>query len=45
MADIKLNELQRQRLEKLAKIKELKLDPYPQPDLSKKQPLLMPPNY
>ena len=36
MADIKLNELQRQRLEKLAKIKELKLDPYPQPDLSKK---------
>lgn len=36
MADIKLNELQRQRLEKLIKIKELKLDPYPQPDLSKK---------
>ena len=36
MVDIKLNELQRQRLEKLSKIKKLNLDPYPQPNLSQK---------
>ncbi len=37
MSDPKLNELQRQRLEKLAQIKDLKLDPYPQPNLEDKQ--------
>jgi len=36
MSDIKLNELQKQRLDKLAKIKELKLDAYPQPNLADK---------
>lgn len=36
MTDIKLNELQRQRLDKLSKIKELNLNPYPQPNLSQK---------
>ena len=33
MSDIKLNELQKQRLDKLAKIKELNLSVYPQPNL------------
>jgi len=36
MADIKLNELQKQRLDKLEKIKSLGLNPYPQPNLSQK---------
>ena len=36
MADVKLNELQKQRLEKLEKIKSLGLNPYPQPNLSQK---------
>jgi lysyl-tRNA synthetase, class II len=36
MADIKLNELQKQRQEKLKKLKDLGLDPYPQPNLSDK---------
>ena len=36
MVDIKLNELQKQRLEKLAKIKRLEINPYPQPNLSQK---------
>ncbi|MFA6361491.1 MAG: OB-fold nucleic acid binding domain-containing protein, partial [Candidatus Shapirobacteria bacterium] len=36
MPDIKLNELQKQRLDKLTKIKDLKINPYPQPNLSKK---------
>lgn len=40
MSDIKLNELQKQRLEKLAKIKELNLDAYPQPNLADKNPIL-----
>lgn len=39
MSDIKLNELQKQRLDKLAKIKELKLDAYPQPNLADKNPI------
>ena len=36
MADIKLNDLQKQRQEKLEKIKSLGLNPYPQPNLSDK---------
>jgi len=36
MTDIKLNDLQRQRLDKLTKIKELNINPYPQPNLSQK---------
>jgi len=36
MPDIKLNELQKQRLDKLSKIKSLNLNPYPQPNLSDK---------
>ena len=36
MVDPKLNELQRQRLEKLSQIKNLKFDPYPQPNLENK---------
>jgi len=36
MPDIKLNELQKQRLDKLAKIKSLKIDAYPQPNLADK---------
>ena len=36
MADLKLNEVQKQRLEKLSRIKDLNLDPYPQPNLSDK---------
>lgn len=40
MSDIKLNELQKQRLDKLAKIKELKLNSYPQPNLADKNPIL-----
>lgn len=36
MVDKKINDLQKQRLEKLAKIQDLKINPYPQPDLSKK---------
>ncbi len=36
MADIKLNELQKQRLDKLEKIKSLGFNPYPQPNLSQK---------
>ena len=36
MPDQKLNELQKQRQDKLKKIKSLGFDPYPQPDLSKK---------
>jgi lysyl-tRNA synthetase, class II len=36
MVDPKLNELQRQRLEKLSKIKNLNIDPYPQPNLENK---------
>lgn len=36
MADIKLNELQKQRQDKLAKMKSLGLNPYPQPNLSDK---------
>ncbi|MCW1949149.1 MAG: lysine--tRNA ligase [Candidatus Shapirobacteria bacterium] len=36
MAEIKLNELQKQRLDKLEKIKSLGLNPYPQPNLSQK---------
>ncbi len=39
MSDIKLNELQKQRLDKLAKIKELKLNSYPQPNLADKNPI------
>ena len=39
MSDIKLNELQKQRLDKLAKIKEFKLDAYPQPNLADKNPI------
>ncbi len=35
-AQTKLNDLQKQRLEQLAKIKSLGIDPYPQPDLSQK---------
>lgn len=37
MADIKMNDLQKQRLEKLEKLKALNIDLYPQPDLEKKQ--------
>jgi len=40
MVDLKLNELQKQRLEKLAKIKNLSLDPYPQPNLSQKSTVI-----
>jgi len=36
MPDIKLNDLQKQRLDKLAKIKSLNLQAYPQPNLSDK---------
>ncbi len=36
MIDKKINELQKQRLEKLAKIKNLNINPYPQPNLSQK---------
>ena len=36
MVDKKINELQKQRLEKLEKIKSLKINPYPQPNLSQK---------
>jgi lysyl-tRNA synthetase class 2 len=36
MPDIKLNDLQKQRLDKLAKIKSLNINPYPQPNLSDK---------
>jgi len=36
MADTKINDLQKQRLDKLAKIKELNINPYPQPNLSDK---------
>lgn len=37
MADIKMNDLQKQRLEKLEKLKALNIDLYPQPNLEKKQ--------
>ena len=37
MPDIKLNELQKQRLDKLAKIKSLEIDAYPQPNLAAKK--------
>ena len=40
MADIKLNELQKQRQDKLTKIKSLGLDPYPQPNLSDKSSII-----
>ncbi len=40
MIDPKLNELQRQRLEKLSNLKKLSLNPYPQPNLSKKSPII-----
>ena len=40
MIDPKLNELQRQRLEKLTNIKKLDIDPYPQPNLSQKSTIL-----
>ena len=40
MSDIKLNELQKQRLDKLAKIKELNLNAYPQPNLANKNSVL-----
>jgi lysyl-tRNA synthetase, class II len=33
MSDVKLNEVRKQRLEKLSRIKDLKIDPYPQPNL------------
>jgi len=36
MADTKINDLQKQRLDKLAKIKDLNINPYPQPNLSDK---------
>lgn len=36
MIDPKLNELQRQRLDKLSNLKKLEIDPYPQPNLSDK---------
>jgi lysyl-tRNA synthetase class 2 len=36
MPDIKLNDLQKQRLDKLAKLKSLNLEVYPQPNLSDK---------
>jgi len=36
MPDVKLNDLQKQRLDKLTKIKSLNLNAYPQPDLSDK---------
>lgn len=36
MVETKINDLQKQRLDKLAKIKSLKINPYPQPDLSNK---------
>ncbi len=36
MTDIKLNELQRQRQEKFAKLQSLNLNPYPQPNLKDK---------
>jgi len=36
MADTKINDLQKQRLDKLAKIKSLGIDAYPQPNLSDK---------
>lgn len=39
MSDIKLNELQKQRLDKLSRIKELKLNAYPQPNLADKNPI------
>lgn len=37
MADQKLNDLQKQRLEKLEKLKSLNINPYPQPNLKDKQ--------
>lgn len=40
MIDPKLNELQRQRLEKLSNIKKLDIDPYPQPNLSQKSSIV-----
>ncbi|MDD4938153.1 MAG: lysine--tRNA ligase [Candidatus Shapirobacteria bacterium] len=40
MPDIKLNELQKQRLDKLTKIKNLKIDTYPQPNLSDKNTVI-----
>ena len=36
MPTTKLNEVQKQRLLKLQQIKDLRLNPYPQPDLSSK---------
>jgi lysyl-tRNA synthetase class 2 len=40
MVDKKINELQKQRLEKLEKIKNLKINPYPQPNLSQKSTIV-----
>lgn len=40
MVDKKINELQKQRLEKLEKIKSLKINPYPQPNLSQKSTVI-----
>lgn len=37
MSDIKLNEIKKQRLEKLNKLKSLNINPYPQPNLENKQ--------